>query len=58
MILGAFGCGAFGNPPEIVALAASAALKDFESDFKAVEFAIYSKTKRWNYEEFRRVFMT
>ena len=58
LILGAFGCGAFGNPPEIVALAASAALKDFESDFKAVEFAIYSKTKRWNYEEFRRVFMT
>lgn len=42
VILGAFGCGVFGNPPELVANAAAQALTAFEHCFETVEFAIYS----------------
>ena len=62
LILGAFGCGAFRNPPEIVARAYKEILVEFEHDFKTVEFAVYcSKHDQAvnpsgnNYEVFKRV---
>lgn len=41
LILGAFGCGAFCNPPEVVSAAFRDVLPDFAHAFRAVEFAIY-----------------
>lgn len=41
VILGAFGCGAFGNPPEIVAKGMIRAIQDFSKAFQTIEFAIY-----------------
>ena len=41
LILGAFGCGAFQNPPEVVARAYKEVLAEFEYDFDTVEFAVY-----------------
>ena len=53
IILGAFGCGAFGNPPLVVASAANKVLKDYRFAFKSIEFAIYcSKSKTDNFDAF------
>ena len=56
-ILGAFGCGAFHNPPELVATAAARVLPEFRYDFRCVEFAVFCmpghETK--NYEAFQRI---
>ena len=41
VILGVFGCGAFGNPPEIVAKGMIRAIQDFSKAFQTIEFAIY-----------------
>ncbi len=41
VILGAFGCGAFQNKPEVVALAAKNVIKDYLHAFKVIEYAIY-----------------
>lgn len=41
VILGAFGCGAFENNPEVVALAAKNVIEKYLYSFKAIEFAIY-----------------
>lgn len=41
LILGAFGCGAFRNSPEVVARAYYEVLQEYLYDFKAVEFAVY-----------------
>ena len=40
VITGAFGCGAFGNPPEVVARAAKAATAKYLYHFSDIEFAI------------------
>ena len=42
LILGAFGCGVFANPPELVARAFRDALQGFEQHFETIEFAIFS----------------
>ena len=55
IILGAFGCGAFQNKPEIVALAARIVLKDYTHSFKNIEFAIYDKGECKNYKTFDRL---
>lgn len=56
IILGAFGCGAFGNPPNIVASVAKKVLKDYEYAFKTVEFAIYcSPRESHNFEIFNKI---
>lgn len=56
LILGAFGCGAFRNPPEIVAQAMLDAVREYLYDFMVVEFAVYCPpyaTK--NYDVFKRI---
>ena len=56
LILGAFGCGVFQNPPELVAKAYCEAVKGFEKYFETVEFAIYSPGENnVNYKEFKKI---
>jgi len=56
LVLGAFGCGAFANNPEVVARAYKVALQEFPKVFKKIEFAIYCSPKELtNYETFKRV---
>ena len=53
VILGAFGCGVFQNPPEIVAEAMAKVIKDYLYNFKTIEFAVYCSTKNTkNYDVF------
>lgn len=53
VILGAFGCGAFLNPPEVVASAAKVAIEKYRQYFDTIEFAIYCGNSKQNYEAFR-----
>ena len=56
VILGAFGCGAFMNKPDIVALAAKNVIKEYLRAFKIIEFAIYCNPRDdKNYKTFDRV---
>ena len=56
LVLGAFGCGAFENPPEVVAKAFKQALDEFPKVFERVEFAVYCAPGRSeNYEVFKKV---
>ncbi|MBE5870604.1 MAG: TIGR02452 family protein [Lachnospiraceae bacterium] len=56
IILGAFGCGAFRNNPEIVAKAAENVLGEYLYAFKNVEFAVYCRPEdERNYKVFERV---
>ena len=41
LVLGAFGCGAFQNDPEVVARAFKTALSEFPKVFDKIEFAVY-----------------
>jgi len=41
VILGAFGCGAFCNPPQVVAEAAKNVISRYLDHFKVIEFAVY-----------------
>lgn len=53
-ILGAFGCGAFYNPPEIVSSLFFSILKEYLFDFEKIEFAIYaSRIDDRNYLTFK-----
>ena len=55
VILGAFGCGAFQNKPEVVALAAKNVIKNYLQLFKNIEFAVYcSPNDDRNYKAFER----
>ena len=55
LILGAFGCGAFCNPPDVVAAAYRDVLPKFAHALRTVEFAIYcSPRDDSNYQAFRR----
>ncbi len=56
VILGAFGCGAFCNSPEVVAEAARRVLPEYLYAFETVEFAVYSRSSETiNYNTFARV---
>ena len=57
VILGAFGCGAFANPPELVAKAMHASLDEHKYDFETIELAIYCPLRDTsNYEVFAKEF--
>lgn len=60
LILGAWGCGAFGNDPKDVAEAFREILigKQYGTAFDAVRFAVYGKPDGRNYQAFRQVFET
>ena len=55
VILGAFGCGAFRNPPEVVAAAYKAVIEEFRGHFDAIEFAVYCRPgDNRNFEVFHK----
>ena len=56
VILGAFGCGAFLNNPEVVARAAKNVVAKYKTLFDVIEFAVYCSPKdETNYRVFERV---
>ena len=56
LILGAFGCGAFQNNPEVVARAYKTALQEFPRVFEKIEFAVYCPPgSRRNYDVFTKI---
>ena len=57
LILGAFGCGAFRNNPEIVAKAYKDVLQDYIYCFKVIDFAIIDGKYSNNYEIFKRILL-
>ena len=57
IVLGAFGCGAFRNDPEVVASAAFDVIPDYRGAFKAIEFAVYCRPDDLtNYRAFKARF--
>lgn len=57
LVLGAFGCGAFKNNPEVVAKAYKEVLNEFDGTFENIEFAIYCKSyETQNYDIFKAIF--
>lgn len=57
LVLGAFGCGAFGNPPRVVAAAFRDVLAEFSRSFAAVEFAVYCSARdSENFSVFSEIF--
>lgn len=59
VILGAYGCGAFKNPPEVVASAMKQVVEEFRHYFRIIEFAVYCSPKdEQNYLTFKRVLGT
>lgn len=59
LVLGAFGCGAFCNPPEIVAKAFRTVQTKYESYFDAVEYAVFcGGHETQNYDVFCNTFGT
>ncbi len=57
VILGAFGCGAFQNPPETVAAGIYEAVKLHIRDFSTIEFAVFCTPRDTaNYDAFKRQF--
>ena len=56
LVTGAFGCGAFNNPPEIVAKAWNEALSVYREKFSLIVFAIYcNNSESENYRVFHDV---
>ncbi|MDD2958573.1 MAG: TIGR02452 family protein [Lachnospiraceae bacterium] len=54
VILGAFGCGAFANPPEVVAAAMKEVVEEYRYDFETIEFAVYCGSRDTkNYDVFK-----
>ena len=56
LILGAFGCGAFRNPPEIVASIFKEELEPYMHSFRRIEFAIKGFSTDPNYTAFEKAF--
>ena len=55
LILGAFGCGAFKNPPEIVAKVFHSVMQDYLYHFDVIEYAVYHTEREIsNYDAFRK----
>ena len=59
LVLGAFGCGAFRNPPEIVARVFNNVMQDYLRYFDTIEYAVYHTEREVaNYEAFYREICT
>ncbi len=60
LVLGAFGCGVFGNPPKVVAAAMRSALEAYQNCFETVEFAVWCPPghDETNFCAFRNAFMS
>ena len=57
LILGAFGCGAFRNPPELVAEVFRKVTEEYLYRFEIIEFAVYCRgTETENYLAFSKAF--
>ncbi|MCR4960257.1 MAG: TIGR02452 family protein [Lachnospiraceae bacterium] len=57
LILGAFGCGVFDNPPEIVAKIFRELTDEYEDYFEIIEYAVYhSNDEKKNYVSFVEAF--
>lgn len=57
VILGAFGCGAFQNDPNIVARAYKEILPSYKNVFDEIVFAVYcSPRDTVNFDTFKRIF--
>ena len=57
LIAGAFGCGAFKNPPEVVAEAFFSVVKELGNRFETIEFAVAcGNTPSHNFLTFQKVF--
>ena len=55
VILGAFGCGAFRNDPNVVSAAAAAVVPRYRPRFKVIEFAVFCRPgDTRNYDAFKR----
>ena len=56
LILGAFGCGAFMNPPKLVAEVFNKVMKDYIRKFEVIEYAVYCRDfETKNYDAFHKV---
>lgn len=56
LILGAFGCGAFQNPPELAAQAFDRVFPEFMHCFRTIEFAVYTlRSEARNYLAFSKI---
>ena len=56
VILGAYGCGAFKNPPTVVATAMRQVIEEYRHHFRAIEFAVYcSPRDDQNYRVFQQI---
>lgn len=56
VILGAFGCGAFRNPPAVVAQAMKTVVQEYRMRFETIEFAVYCTTQYdTNYRIFQQI---
>lgn len=56
LILGAFGCGAFRNPPEIVAKVFNTLMQDYLSYFDTIEYAVFHTEREVaNFEAFKSI---
>ena len=59
LILGAFGCGAFQNPPEVVAQAMKTVVEEYLHCFQNIEIAVYcSPRDNTNHRVFSEMFQT
>ena len=57
VILGAFGCGAFLNPPGVVAEAMKQVVEEYRKHFETIEFAVYcSPRDDTNFRVFKNTF--
>ena len=57
VVLGAFGCGAFHNPPQSVAEMFKEANAMYDHCFKFIGFAVYSEAGNPNYDIFRNILL-
>ena len=57
LVLGAFGCGAFRNPPEVVAKVFHKVMDDYREYFETIEYAVFHTDKETeNYKSFEYEF--